>query len=231
MIEIDVSGLDVVQRAIRQAADQVPFALSKALNATAFKVQAEERAEIVRAFDKPTPWTKRQVFVKKATKQTLTAIIAPDANASTQQSSRARNIFGAQAYGTGQRRNKGIEKKLSGLGWMPMGWIIVPARDTPLDQYGNVRKSVWTTILNEARPGAGGTHFVATPSVARTRHLAPGIYKRTNRGKRIKPVILFEPRARYGARLQWDVVARRTIDATFAPEFERAFADALRTRR
>lgn len=231
MINIDVRGLDVVQRAMRTAADQVPYALAKALTDTAWKVRAAEQSEIGRVFDRPTPWIQRQVFVERATKQTLTAIVGPDAGprGAGKDAKRAAGIFATQAYGTGQRRNRGIEKKMIGLGWLPAGWVIVPARATPVDQYGNIRAAVWKTILNEARPGAGGNHFVVKPGASRTKHLDPGVWRR--KGRKIEPVIFFEPRARYRPILPWHEVAQRTVAEEFPPAFASAFANALRTAR
>ena len=59
--------LDDIQRR------QLPFATAKALTQTAKAVQTKLTAEIERAFDRPTPFTKKAIGIKAARKDTLTA--------------------------------------------------------------------------------------------------------------------------------------------------------------
>lgn len=61
---------------------QIPFALSVGLNAAAAKAKTEVERRIDRAFDRPTPFTRRAVATLRATKSNLSAaVIIKDAQA------------------------------------------------------------------------------------------------------------------------------------------------------
>ena len=62
-ISVDINGIDVVKARLEGMGKQVSFAASKALNATGKKVADAMPAEIEKAIDKPTPFTKRGVRV------------------------------------------------------------------------------------------------------------------------------------------------------------------------
>ena len=76
MIRIDVRGMDSVQAALSHlATDQIPYATMTAINTVAFRVKNALQAEMRSVFDRPTPWLLKQVTVRKATKQSLTAVV------------------------------------------------------------------------------------------------------------------------------------------------------------
>ena len=79
MITLDIRGLPEIERMLRNLADkQMPFALSSALNSTAFAVQKFEKQRIPTVFDRPTPLIQGAFRVEKATKQELTAKVYVD---------------------------------------------------------------------------------------------------------------------------------------------------------
>ena len=57
------------------AKKQIPFAGMMALNATAFKIRADEQRAMDKHLDKPIPFTKRGVRVRKANKRKLVATV------------------------------------------------------------------------------------------------------------------------------------------------------------
>lgn len=74
---ITITVRDDFKRATRMMTDlerrQLPFALARALNGTAKAGQADTERELPRAFDKPTPFTRRGIAVKTASKGDLEA--------------------------------------------------------------------------------------------------------------------------------------------------------------
>ena len=54
---------------------QLPFAMMMAINDTAADVKRSEERQMERQFDRPTPFTKRGVYVKRSNKSNLTATI------------------------------------------------------------------------------------------------------------------------------------------------------------
>jgi hypothetical protein len=74
---ITISVRDDFKRGERMMNDlerrQLPFALARALNATAKAGQADTTRELPRAFDKPTPFTQRGIGIKTAARGELEA--------------------------------------------------------------------------------------------------------------------------------------------------------------
>lgn len=59
----------------KKAKKQIPFAAASALNSTAFKIRRDEQRAMDKHLDRPTPFTKRGVRVRKATKRNLIAYV------------------------------------------------------------------------------------------------------------------------------------------------------------
>lgn len=55
--------------------NQLPFAAARALTAVAKAAQREATEELPKAFDRPTPFTRRAVAVRSATKTSLEAVV------------------------------------------------------------------------------------------------------------------------------------------------------------
>lgn len=231
MINIDVSGLPEVQRALRTAADQVPFALSKAINATAFKVRTAEQGEMRSVFDRPTPWVIRQPRVQKATKQTLTATIGSQ-TAISGRPGVFDKVMAPHVQG-GVRLRKPMEHELVKAGIMPAGWVAVAGPSAKLNQYGNISRALWLKLLEEAQLNTGSArYFAARQGDPRTRHLRPGIYERYGRKRKLMHcIVLFKSQASYRRSVDWELRARAVVNREFPAEFNQAFQDALRTRR
>jgi len=60
---------------LKQQKRQLPFAISTALNSSAFDIQRHLKSELPKKLDRPTPYTIRGVQVEKATKRTLKAAV------------------------------------------------------------------------------------------------------------------------------------------------------------
>lgn len=196
---------------------QIPFAASQALNDTALEVKVAEEREIERSLDRPTPFTKRGLYVRRSSKNRLLARVGvKDIQA---------EYLSLQVKG-GVRRPKGRA-------------LIVPV-GARLNKYGNLPKG------SLARTKAKANVFVASKGRRSTAHLAPGIYERPKRGKYRsggsgsknvgsqkgpKLLIAFEPRASYRKRLRFYPVAEGEARRKFEGNFIARLKVALQTAR
>jgi len=187
-ISVDIRRAERIMTEIGRK--QLPFATALALNDTAQDVKVAAEAEVERAFDRPTPFTKRGLFVQRASKSRLTARVAFKDIQS--------RYLQLQAKG-GVRR--------------PTGRALLLPSAIRLNKYGNIAKGA------VARLGARSDVFVAGRGKRGSAHLKPGIYQRqkAKRGKAQGPKLLvsFKDSARYDVRLQFHPVALAAARANF----------------
>lgn len=163
MISLDIRGMPEIQAMLRNLAeDQMPYAISTALNNTAFKTLQAQKKEIASVFDRPTPFVQKSMWIEKATKENLTATVEANRQTNKVNGDTVWNriltphVMGA---GTGSRRWRAAEHRLNKAGILPQGWFAVPGKDEELDQYGNLPGGRWMQILswlNAATPGSQG---------------------------------------------------------------------------
>jgi hypothetical protein len=172
------------------AKKQLPFATALALNDAAQDVRVASEAEVERAFDRPTPFTKRGLFVRRASKSRLTARVA------------FKDI-----------QSKYLGLQVSGGTRRPSGRALLLPGAVRLNQYGNIAKGAVARIASKSGV------FVAGRGKPGTSHLRPGIYQRgkVRRGKVAGPKLLvsFKDTARYDARLRFHPVALAEARAKF----------------
>lgn len=137
--------------------------LATALTRTAIEAKAAADAELLRAIDRPTPYTQRQMRYIGARADRLTAVVGFDIEAVTdiqgnvqRYSSAGRGNTPASKYllpqvEGGQRSTKRFELALQASGAMPQGWRAVPATGSNsavrLDAYGNVSRGQIAQIV------------------------------------------------------------------------------------
>lgn len=146
-MKIDVrTNLPGVAEAIRRfPTSQLPFATSVALNQTAGIAQAAVRDDMGRRFNRPTAWTLNSLRIERATKQKLSATVGfkdtrdGDFNNSPMVSP---HIQG------GARSMKAMEVRLQRVGYLPLGWQVVPGEGAKLDANGNMSRGQITQLLN-----------------------------------------------------------------------------------
>lgn len=251
MITVD-SNIEEVQRALGSLASSMPKATAQALNDVAFKVMYAERAEMQRVFDRPKTWLMKNVRVFKAKPDRLAATVGATDwfnHGGMQEVSGGHTawerILAPHVYG-GTRLAKASESRLHQVGLLPRGWFTVPGAGAKRDKNGNISGGDLVAILSwvgamgqydgdntnradrltrrrNATERRGQAFFVAR--VGNRQRLAPGIYKRFSRERRISPVLMFVSRANYRQRLDWFGVGRRVIDAEFPRAFVGAFGD------
>jgi len=164
----------------------------------------------------------------------------------------------------GGRNIKGFEKLLQNAngrfsgGVMPRGWYAIPTNAAPFDIYGNVPGSAINRILSQLQasrdPGTRETagtakrrgsmhykgksrpsrYFVVMPDVARTKHLAPGIWERVafGFGSSIRPIFIYtRRRPSYRKRFDFNRISTTTASAQIGLQFKRGMALAMATAR
>ena len=243
-----------VQRALKRAASQVPFALSTAMNKTAAKAQKAIKAEMPKVFDRPTPWVVNSLRIKYATKTKLEAELAYKDRNSVESS---RSMIEPHVF-TGKRSYKAMESRLWRAGILPRGYNAVPGEAARLDAFGNMSKGQITQVLNvlgtyteagynkanartvgrlakgnKKKSAYGFVYWVNPVGGTKAKHLQPGVYQRiqTAFGSSLKPVLIFVKQAQYRKRLDFFGIAEKVIAQEFPGEFNRAFDAALKTAR
>lgn len=249
-INVEIKGLKAVLANLAGQQKQVAFAASKALNTTAFAINAELKREMDATFKGgATAYTKRAFKVSKSNKHSLEAAItlrddAPDAGMAY--SKALQHLF------TGGTRDwKKLEGYLRAIGLVPNGYMAVPGFAAPLDARGNMRKAALNEMLGVIRSsirnlrvvrrsgGAGKAqkeqkgigYFVVLPG-AKTK-LHPGIWKRIESGSSssVAAMIMYVRPGTWRRFIDLEAIGKRVVNQVFEPEFKKEFAAALATAR
>jgi len=200
------ADFDRLERALTDVAlRQLPFATAMALNDTAKDVQEAEEQELVEELDKPTPFTRRGVYVQRASKRRLSARVG---------------IKRIQAGYLNLQVTGGTRK--------PKGRALVVPVKARLNKYGNMPKG------SVGRTAARKNTFVAGRGRSGTKHLRAGIYQRPAKSARSqspKLLIAFEPRAKYKSRIKFRPVAADVARVRFPNHLPRRLKQALATAK
>ena len=150
MFKIEVTGLEGLRKELEQFSERrLNAAVATAMTRTAVQVRSAVQAHAGAVFDRPTPYTLRQLRYTAATAQRPVAVVGFNVAA-------VQDIFGNvvryqdvgpgatpagkylqfQADG-GARAAKRFEKALQQVGVMPAGWRAVPGQRAKIDAYGN----------------------------------------------------------------------------------------------
>lgn len=233
---------DVAQR-------QVPFLLAKTLTAVAQDVREHFTKRLPVVFDRPTPFTQRGVFIKRAEKKDLNAdVYFPQ---SQEQAGRAQREYIRPGAEGGRRQQKKTEYLLTRMGWLPPGWVTVPGKKMPLDGYGNLSGAYYKQVIRSlfikntkgppkplpmaqqkraARMGVASEFFAVAPgSNALAKGggwLPPGVYKRTGRkGETLTQYLKFVKQATYRVRLD----VRREAETAVRANLPQRWKESIKT--
>ena len=248
MMRFDVRG-DIgplIRDLSRHSQKLVPEATVKALNDTAKFVEDKAIAEMSRAFDRPTSYTKRALVVRRATLSKLYAEVLIKDN--TISGTPPVKYLDEQVYG-GKRAHKPFENLLIKAGAMPPGMYAIPAAGAEIDGFGNMRPGQISAILSDLRarrdPLQNATaasrkrrlrsrtrtpvfYFSTWPMRSKVLHLREGIYKRVHLGGHyIKPVLIFTRAPRYKHRFRFFETADQVARMRFPLEFTLAMRRAI----
>ena len=211
---------------------QLSYAIVVALTRTANQAKTAVRAEMVRVFDRPTPYTLNSLMVTPATKGKLSAELGFKMFGGTP----PLKFLGPEIFG-GARNIKRFERAIGARA----GFVsaLAPAAGAKIDKYGNVSTGQIGQILSQLRArsdpqmnetaqsrgkkGAGAARYFALGSAHGG--LKPGVYMR--KGRKIIPVFHVIAAPSYRPRLKfYDVAIGRMVEA-FPQEFARAFDGAM----
>lgn len=177
-----------------------------ALNDTAQDVKEAEELEIEREFDRPTPFTKKALYLRRATKSRLTSEV-----------------------GVKRVQAEYLKRQVAGGVRRPRGRALLMPGSVRLNKYGNMPKGAVKRML------ARDNVFVASRNKSATRHMRPGIYQRKGNAKRgtksVKLLVAFETRASYRKRWNFYGVATRRGRGTFEGHYLNWIKRALATKK
>lgn len=149
-LDLTIEGLDEARQRLGGLSDRaLAAAMATALTRTAVQVR-EQTLQLARtSFDRPTPYTLRQLRYTAASASRLFAEVGFDIAAVTDIQGRVQ-AYRAMGPGEtpaskylqfqvdgGQRRAKRFERALQAVGVLPAGWVTVPGARAKLDAYGN----------------------------------------------------------------------------------------------
>lgn len=224
-------NIDTVMANLTGQQRQVSYATAVALTRTAVAIKEALPAELERVFDRPTPFTKRGIYLRAARRDSLTA----EVGFMTRQASYLRI---QTEGGTRQPTARGIRLpgnvELNAFGNIPRGLtdkLKAAAKDGTLGTAVMRRLGV---AAKDRRKGAAPIQlFYGKPAGSRWDKAPVGIYRRIpGKPGKLVPVILFEDTpARYQKRLDMEAFARPIVAREFQRQFDRALRDALATAR
>ncbi|MEN9887042.1 MAG: hypothetical protein RL758_1620 [Pseudomonadota bacterium] len=247
MINIQMTGLRELQQRLGESGRQVPYAASRAINSTAFAINARIKDEMQRVFQGgAAPYTLRAFEVSKSSKANLTATVMLRKNApeggGTPYAKALRHLFTS-----GTRDWKRLEGYLRARGLMPSGLMAVPGRDCPLDSRGNIRRTALREMLGGLGTGSKGMrvyrrtgggkalkavgYFAILPGAGSK--LKPGIYKRieTRGSSGLQPMVMFVRKGNWRQAIDLGQLGQDMAGQTFVREFDKELGRALASAR
>lgn len=205
---------------------QLPFAISQALNASAFDARTALNGATRQYFDKPNKFTQSAFLVQKTNKRELEAkVYAND----QQGRDRARYLrFGIAG---GARPQKGFERKflaeIVGTRTIPAGAQLQPTSLVKRDGSGNVSLATIKRIQKGLNGNARGGFFIGTP---RGGDRPAGIYRRS-REQLFPYFIATEQRSRYTPRFPMAEIGSKAVQRRFGVYLRSSLEKAVASAR
>lgn len=202
------SNADDVAKQLKGLGKRIPYTIKDGLNSTAFEVQKSLKKDLPKYIDNPTPYTLRGLQVKKATLRELTAVV------------------GFAGGGFGRLNNPGIEpaeymaRLIGGGERRPTTGreaLLMPASKQRLNKYGNLTRAA----RKVGKRAEGRQFFIASERDPQSYHLAPGLYRRMGKSKRIQALILFKQTATYRKQYDFPMLALNLVQRIAPEEFTR----------
>lgn len=255
MLSLKVEGLDAARASVEGFSDRrFAAAVATALTRTVVATRAELQSVAQTSFDRPTPYTLRQLRYVPATAANWNAAVGYDIAGVTDihgniqrfsagSDTPASKYLMPQVTG-GTRRAKRFEVLLRAAGHLPDGYVTVPGQGATLDAYGNIARGQIIQILSQLRitAEAGYTRNMSRDErkqIAAQRkaggrffvirvgdgRAAPGVYQREFIGRNITPIVMFVRDAHYAKRFDFYGIARRTSERLFQGELRKSLAE------
>lgn len=245
---IEVKGLDLaIARNARMRQAVLPATIS-ALNATGDQILKALKDQMIKDFDRPTPYTLNSLTRTKAKAGKLYVTILPKDWAAGK-GTEADKYLKPEIYG-GDRNVKRFELALRRKRILPFDMYAVPGSGATLDAYGNMSRGQIVQILSffggaeksagytanmtekgkarlakgSRKRGRGFEYFVARPGNKHNLH--PGIYQRFifawGKANEVKAVLIFVKKPVYRKRYRWGELASETAMTNWAGNFRAA---------
>jgi hypothetical protein len=226
-LSLDISSeLPKAIRWTEQMTRQLPFAVSQALNATAFDARRAINGATKQYFDRPARFTQNAFFVQRSTKRKLEALVYAEAAAGRD---RARYLrYGIKG---GDRVQKGFERKflaeVVGTRRIPSNAQLIPTSLVKLNAQGNVSLATIKRIQKGLATKGSGTFFIGTPKGGDRK---PGIYRRS-KGQLFPYFIAINKRSSYSRRFPIVDIGSKVAGRRFGPYLRSSLEKALATAR
>lgn len=236
------SNIDIVFKHLQNVAKQSNYATMQAINDSAYAVRGDLQRGMQSSFQGVTPYMVRSIWVRSATKQSLTASVWPKHNGGSGYD--PQKILASQVFG-GDRKIKGYERALQRLGILPSGMSAVPSKACPLDGYGNPQRGALLKIISYFRAKGGaaavtdtkrargiaskGQRYIISKGMGKTHHLAMGVWLID--GSRVAPMLMFVKKVKNKKRFDYMAVSDAAVERTFASAYERRMASAMNTSK
>ncbi len=231
-----------IEKELANLSKQVRYGAARGLTKTATDIRDQVREDMRRTFDRPRDWTTNSMYVEKATRDNLTAVVGVKDRSKMSTRVTPTHTLQSQVFGH-DRAQKRFERALTALGYLPPGWVVVPSRSVPRDTDGNLSGDFLRNVLRQLPKAGpvmpkkavararrtGGVYFVQP--VGRGRGLSPGIYFREMAMRQATPIVLFKSRASYYTRLDFHQIGERVANERLQPNIIAAIEEALATAR
>ena len=221
-LSLDATGIDKAQLWLAALHAQLPYAISLALNDTAFDVRSTVNEATTRFFNTPNRFTQTAFLVERSTKANLTATIYPEPR-------RERYLrFGIAG---GSRPAKGFELKflsqVASTRKIPVGTELVPTRTIRTNKLGDISLATVRRISAGLQSTGNGSFFYGVPKGG-DRPL--GIYRRS-KGRLTAYFIALPGRAKYKPRYPMQDVGAAKAGEVFPTRLTAALERAMATAR
>ena len=212
MAYIDIKGLDSVKSMLAALTGELETASKYAQNSLAAQIREGEQAEMQADLDRPTPWAMGSLRYKQAG-ATSPSPAAPnvegaavffETNFGYKAGLEAEQYLGVQIEGGVTAGPKRSERILQRAGVISSDVVWVPAREAPLDSYGNVPGSIISDMLSTLGLNPYGRTKDQRYALIGPKGAAVAVIWRPTiggyAGNTWLPLLYFVPRAHYDAR-------------------------------
>jgi hypothetical protein len=181
------------------ATSQLPFVVSKALNATAVMAKAAVQKHFQDVLDRPTPFTQNAVTIRYATKSNLTAFVL---------------VKDKQAAYLKRQEAGGVRTPTNTSGSGQKSYLMPLKANIDLNQYGNLPRNITKSLKGRKDVFAGTVNGHG------------GFFQRLPDGK-LKMLIAFENTSTYKPVLGFKETVNKVAESTLNGNFKEAWATAL----
>lgn len=215
-LSIDLtSELPKALRWVGTVRNQMPFAVSQALNKTGFDVRKKLNTSTSNYFDQPVRFSQTAFLVQKGNKLDPTVLVY---------AGKGRSYFIPEIFG-GKRFPKEFEGYLRGISQGKLSGRLVPTKHAR-DRRGNPKRALFGLIERKLSTTDQGGFFIGTPKGGGR---PPGVYRRS-RGQ-LYAYFVQVPEPIYSPRFPMEQLGNEEVKRVVGPYLRSALERALATAR